>query len=47
MRMPLELLPDSARLLGGELAVGDVAATELADRFGTPLVVYCERTLRR
>ena len=47
MRPPLELLPDSARLLGGELAVGDVAATELADRFGTPLVVYCERTLRR
>jgi diaminopimelate decarboxylase len=46
MRPPLELLPDSARLLGGELAVGDVVATELADRFGTPLVVYCEQTLR-
>jgi diaminopimelate decarboxylase len=30
----------------GELRVGGVAAGELADRFGTPLVVLCERTLR-
>ena len=42
----LELFPDSARLEGGELVLGDVRASELADRFGTPLVVYCERTLR-
>jgi len=47
MPAPLELFPHSARVLGGGLAIGAVAATELADRFGTPLVVYCEETLRR
>ena len=41
------LFPDSARVEGGELALGGVPASELADRFGTPLVVYCEETLRR
>lgn len=42
----LELLPDSGRIEGGELRLGGVAATALAQEFGTPLVVYCERTLR-
>jgi diaminopimelate decarboxylase len=42
----LELFPDSARVGEGELEIGGVGASELAERFGTPLVVYCERTLR-
>ena len=42
----LELFPDSARIERGELVVGGAGATELADRFGTPLVVYCEQTIR-
>jgi len=42
----LSLLPASAAIEAGELRLGGLAAAELADRFGTPLVVYCERTLR-
>jgi diaminopimelate decarboxylase len=42
----LELFPDSAQVERGELGIGGVGARELADRFGTPLVVYCEGTLR-
>src|SRR5919201_1712460 len=42
----LELFPDSARTSGGELELGGLAASTLAERFGTPLVVYCEETLR-
>jgi diaminopimelate decarboxylase len=42
----LELFPDSASIAQGRLVVGGVAADELAARFGTPLVVYCEDTLR-
>jgi diaminopimelate decarboxylase len=42
----LELFPDSASIEGGELEVGGSRATALAERFGTPLVVYCEDTLR-
>jgi diaminopimelate decarboxylase len=42
----LELFPDSARIDRGELGVGGLRATELAERFGTPLVVYCEQTIR-
>src|SRR3954447_16037792 len=42
----LELFPDSARSDGGVLTIGGVAATELAGEHGTPLVVYCERTIR-
>jgi diaminopimelate decarboxylase len=41
-----DLLPDSARLDGGELVLGGVRASALADEFGTPLVVYDEQTLR-
>jgi len=42
----LDLFPDSARLDHSELVLGGVRASELADRFGTPLVVYCEETVR-
>jgi diaminopimelate decarboxylase len=42
----LELLPDSAAIEGGELVIGGLRATALADELGTPLVVYCEETLR-
>ncbi len=42
----LELFPDSARIDDGELALGGARASTLAERFGTPLVVYCEETLR-
>jgi diaminopimelate decarboxylase len=42
----LDLFPDSARVDGGELRLGDVSCAALAERFGTPLVVYCEETLR-
>ena len=42
----LELFPDGARIDNGVLTLGGVAATELAQRFGTPLVVYDEGTIR-
>jgi diaminopimelate decarboxylase len=42
----LELWPDSARVDGGELRLGGLGAAELAKQFGTPLLVYCEQTLR-
>jgi diaminopimelate decarboxylase len=41
----LDLLPDTAAIDGGELLVGGMRATALAEEFGTPLVVYCKRTL--
>ena len=43
----LELFPDSAHVDGGELRLGGTTAGRLAGEFGTPLVVYCEETLRR
>ena len=43
----LEPFPDTARVEGGTLAVGGVPAAELAERFGTPLLVLCEETLVR
>ena len=42
----LELFPESAELADGELALGGLRATQLAREFGTPLLVYCEQTLR-
>lgn len=42
----LELFPVSTRIESGMLLLGGVSATELAERFGTPLAVYCEDTLR-
>jgi diaminopimelate decarboxylase len=41
----IELFPASARVDDGVLSLGGVSALELAERFGTPLVVYCEQTL--
>lgn len=42
----LDLFPDTASVDDSELAVGGLGAAALADEFGTPLVVYCEATLR-
>jgi diaminopimelate decarboxylase len=42
----LELFPDTAAIEDGELSIGGVRATALAEEFGTPLVVYCEETIR-
>jgi diaminopimelate decarboxylase len=42
----LDLFPDTARIEQGELEVGGLRASELAAGFGTPLVVYCEQTIR-
>jgi diaminopimelate decarboxylase len=42
----LDLFPDSAAVEDGGLVIGGVLATDLVDQFGTPLVVYCEQTLR-
>jgi diaminopimelate decarboxylase len=42
----LELFPDTAEIRDGELFVGGVGARALAEEYGTPLVVYCEETLR-
>jgi diaminopimelate decarboxylase len=42
----LELLPETARIEAGALTLGGVPAAELADGYGTPLVVYCEQTIR-
>ena len=42
----LALFPPGARIEHGVLEVGGLAVTELAERFGTPLVVYAEEALR-
>ena len=42
----LELLPETARVEDGELTLGGLRASELANRHGTPLLVYCEQTIR-
>ncbi len=42
----LELFPISAKIDGGELSLGGVPASRLADEHGTPLLVYCEETIR-
>jgi len=39
------LLPESAAVEHGELAIGGIGAGALVEEFGTPLVVYCERTV--
>jgi diaminopimelate decarboxylase len=41
----LELFPDTAAVEDGELQLGGLGASVLAEEFGTPLIVYCERTL--
>jgi diaminopimelate decarboxylase len=42
----LELFPDTARVEDGELTIGGVRASALAEECGTPLVVYCKETVR-
>ncbi len=42
----LEILPETARIEDGELSLGGLRASELASRHGTPLLVYCEQTIR-
>ena len=42
----LELFPDTARVEDGELTIGGVRASALAEEYGTPLVVYCDETVR-
>ncbi|MGH3022360.1 MAG: diaminopimelate decarboxylase [Gaiellaceae bacterium] len=41
----LELFPNTAAVEEGELAVGGIRASALAEEFGTPLLVYCEHTV--
>jgi diaminopimelate decarboxylase len=42
----LDLFPDTAAIDAGELTIGGVHAGELAAEHGTPLIVYCEETIR-
>jgi diaminopimelate decarboxylase len=42
----LELFPDTAVIKDGVLWIGGVSTVELAAEYGTPLVVYCEETVR-
>jgi diaminopimelate decarboxylase len=42
----LELFPETARSDGGELSLGGVPVSRLAKEHGTPLVIYCEQTVR-
>ena len=42
----LDLFPITAELAGGQLSIGGVPAGRLAADHGTPLVVYCEDTVR-
>jgi diaminopimelate decarboxylase len=41
----LTLFPETAAVEDGELELGGVRASALADEFGTPLVVYCRETI--
>ena len=42
----LALFPPAATVAGGELELDGLRASDLAERFGTPLVVYSEAALR-
>ncbi len=42
----LGLLPETALVEDGELSLGGVRVSELAEEHGTPLLVYCEETIR-
>ena len=42
----LALFPETARIEDRELTLGGLSATRLAGEHGTPLLVYCERTIR-
>jgi diaminopimelate decarboxylase len=41
----IDLFPDTATVEDGELGVGGVRASALAEEYGTPLVVYCQDTV--
>jgi diaminopimelate decarboxylase len=41
----LELFPETANESDGELTIAGLRASELADEYGTPLVVYCRETI--
>ncbi|TML95983.1 MAG: diaminopimelate decarboxylase [Actinobacteria bacterium] len=41
----IDLFPATAVVDGGELHLGGMRATTLAEAFGTPLVVYCRETI--
>jgi diaminopimelate decarboxylase len=41
----LEVFPETAAVEDGELTIGGLGATHLAAEYGTPLVVYDERTI--
>ncbi|MDH4177687.1 MAG: diaminopimelate decarboxylase [Thermoleophilia bacterium] len=43
----IDVFPEAATIEDGELLLGGVSAEALAAEHGTPLVVYCEATLRR
>jgi diaminopimelate decarboxylase len=42
----LDVLPDSARIEANELWLGGVRVQQLVEELETPLVVYCEETIR-
>jgi diaminopimelate decarboxylase len=42
----LELFPDTTRVDNGVVSIGGCSMPALANEFGTPLVVYCEETIR-
>ena len=42
----LPLFPDTAEIRDGILWIGGRSTVELAEEYGTPLVVYCEETIR-
>ena len=42
----LEVFPGTASVQGGELTIGGLGTTRLAAEYGTPLLVYDERTIR-
>jgi diaminopimelate decarboxylase len=46
LRLMLALFPPGATVAAGELELDGMRAGELAERFGTPLVVYSEAALR-
>ena len=41
----LSLFPETAAVEDGQLAIGGISTSDLAEEFGTPLVVYCRRTI--
>ena len=44
--LPMDLFPDTAAVVEGQLEVAGTRATTLAEEHGTPLLVLCEATIR-